>query len=232
MMTRGGVCYAGVVIVERNLLEKYQEVWGFCKPALLRYFCRRFQPGSRILDLGCGSGGYVAALRKQGFEAIGVDIDASRFVGQKEHFVKACAEKLPFDNGSFDHALAINVIEHVDDRKSVAELKRVVRGIICGTVPARESNSTIADYGLTYHAYVDPTHKCHYTDRQLRELFESQGFRIVEIRYTTPANVVGAALCAARFPRRFAERLGDLLNRGPLLKKCFTTVLFVAENIA
>ena len=32
------------------------------------------QPGERVLDLGCGAGRFVAALRQAGADAIGVDL--------------------------------------------------------------------------------------------------------------------------------------------------------------
>ena len=44
-----------------------------CKVPLMPYFPMAFLPGSRVLDVGCGSGRDVKALLKQGYDAHGVE---------------------------------------------------------------------------------------------------------------------------------------------------------------
>jgi SAM-dependent methyltransferase len=59
---------------------------------LLRPLHRKFikwmalQPQSRVLDIGCGTGEVVAALRKQGHEAYGVDFGKRAIASAKKHF--------------------------------------------------------------------------------------------------------------------------------------------------
>lgn len=68
-------------------------------------------PGSRFLDVGCGSGQLALMAAKDGLEVTGVDI-ASNWVGRAQawaqaeglraRFEEADAEALPFEDASFD----------------------------------------------------------------------------------------------------------------------------------
>ena len=96
-------------------------------------------PGERILDVGCGPGFYVAELLERvGPEGhvSGVDSSApmlaiagSRVDGHENvELVDASATALPFDSGSFDGAISVQVLEYVDDLAlALSELHRVLR---------------------------------------------------------------------------------------------------------
>ena len=81
-------------------------------------------PESLLLDLGCGTGGFVAAVSRRSVGAVGVDV-AFRWlliarlrlnrVGLDATFVCANAEHLPFAPGTFDAIVATDLIEHVPD---------------------------------------------------------------------------------------------------------------------
>jgi SAM-dependent methyltransferase len=87
--------------------------------------------GSRVLDVGCGVGQVVARLSEAGFEAHGVDVSEPN-IERARRFCPRCqlydGRKLPFDEGFFDTAGALNVLEHVDEPEAfIKELVRVVR---------------------------------------------------------------------------------------------------------
>jgi SAM-dependent methyltransferase len=44
-------------------------------PQTVRFLAVRARPGSRVLDLACGTGGHALALAEQGFRLVGVDLD-------------------------------------------------------------------------------------------------------------------------------------------------------------
>jgi len=81
----------------------------------------------RILDVGCGTGANLEMLSHFG-AAEGVDVsdDALEFCREKGlKAQKGLAEKLPFDDETFDVTTALDVIEHLDD--DIAGLKEMFR---------------------------------------------------------------------------------------------------------
>ena len=93
-------------------------------------------PGSRILDVGCGSGGLPA--RAPELDVIGVDVvDRPGYAGRM--VVADASDRLPFDDGEFDLVYCNSVIEHVPPARRArfaAECRRVGRGWYVQT-PAR-----------------------------------------------------------------------------------------------
>lgn len=90
------------------------------------------QPGSTVLDLGCGLG-LVGALGKAWFPAL-------RFIQVNCHFgqlkrcqawpgprVQADIERLPLADGCADHAMLLYVLGHLDMRVALAEVVRVLK---------------------------------------------------------------------------------------------------------
>lgn len=113
---------------------------------LLEHFIHR--PPISILDLGCGQGALVAALRSQGYDAYGCDIafsKASAFVADTdgENRLRALElhpYRLPFEDNYFDCVLSSQVLEHVMDYDSTfREIHRVLKpgGISLHTFPSR-----------------------------------------------------------------------------------------------
>jgi 2-polyprenyl-3-methyl-5-hydroxy-6-metoxy-1,4-benzoquinol methylase len=104
---------------------------------------RRAAPKS-LLDVGCGEGvlthqwaGHV------GGRVVGIDLDDpalhAEWAGRQAHnleYMVMKAENLPFADGEFDTATAIEVLEHVPDPEhTVAEMARVAQSSLIVSVP-------------------------------------------------------------------------------------------------
>lgn len=88
-------------------------------------------PGGRALDVGCGVGQVVARLTEAGFEAHGVDVSEPN-IAKARKFSERCqlyeGKRLPFSDGFFHSAGALNVLEHVEEPEAfIQELVRVVQ---------------------------------------------------------------------------------------------------------
>jgi SAM-dependent methyltransferase len=89
----------------------------------------------RLLNVGCGTGGFNVAAEDAGARVVGVDADAEAIAicalkREKSGgaFVRAAAERLPFPDASFDVVYCFSAIEHVASvEESVAEMARVTR---------------------------------------------------------------------------------------------------------
>lgn len=95
------------------------------------------EPGQSLLDIGCGTGHYLAFFRELGLKVAGIDASrqmlevASGSLGTNIGLYEGNAEKLPFDDNSFDIVTLITVLEFVPDPlKVLEEAARVARSQI------------------------------------------------------------------------------------------------------
>jgi SAM-dependent methyltransferase len=97
---------------------------------------------ARILDAGCGSGRNMLELARYG-EVAGVELSGTSATLARERGVGEVVEgsvlEMPFAADSFDLAVCLDVIEHLeDDRAALREMRRVLApgGALLVTVPA------------------------------------------------------------------------------------------------
>jgi SAM-dependent methyltransferase len=89
--------------------------------------------GSRIADLGCGSGVFTELLRQSGYEVVGIDISPKLIAVGKEIYPnldlrEGDVENLPFAAGSLDGVLLAGLVHHFPDPTRCAEeVFRVLR---------------------------------------------------------------------------------------------------------
>jgi len=98
------------------------------------------RPGQRILDVATGTGLVAVALARRGCEVVGLDQSEQMLARAREKlaaapeltkritFVHGEAERLPFEDGTFDALTFTYLLRYVDDRlATMAELVRVVK---------------------------------------------------------------------------------------------------------
>ncbi len=120
--------------------------------------------GARVLDGGCGRGDKVYALRRAGFDAVGID-----FAPKTVHAVRAavpeipiiCGDvrRLPFADASFDGYWSLGVIEHFFGGygRILREIRRVVRpgGVLFLTFPSISPLNRFGIWRGAYPPFVD-----------------------------------------------------------------------------
>lgn len=110
----------------------------------LDVWLERFLPSSgrglRLLDVGCGTGHHMAALRQRGFEVAGVDgsdqmLEQARLNNPGSEIQHADVEELPFPSDSFDYIVCIEVLRYLPDySRCLQEMARVLKpGGVCLT---------------------------------------------------------------------------------------------------
>lgn len=138
----------------------------------------------RILDVGCGTGANLLMLSKYG-DAEGVDVseDALAFCRERglENVKLGAAEKLPYDDGTFDLVTALDVVEHLDDDLAgLREMRRVLR-------PGGRVLLFVPTFMFLWGLQDDVSnHRRRYRMPELRRVLEQAGF---EVERTTYANI-------------------------------------------
>jgi SAM-dependent methyltransferase len=90
-------------------------------------------PGSRVLDVGCGTGEMLATLVARGARAAGVDpavgmVGLSRRNAPAADVREGSWERLPWSDAAFDAVTAVNALQFADDTLgALSEARRVVR---------------------------------------------------------------------------------------------------------
>lgn len=144
-------------------------------------------PGSRILDAGCGTGFPIAQmLLGLGHRVVGLDT-SSRML---EKFRGNCPEAsatlgsiqiCPFDDASFDAAVAIGVMFHLtpdDQVRAIASIARILRPsapflFTSGDVDGFEGKEdTMHDVVFRYYSFSPENYRRH---------FEEQGFTLEDV---------------------------------------------------
>jgi SAM-dependent methyltransferase len=164
-----------------------------------RYFLRdALAPGrGELLDIGCGTGNFLAAARDAGYSVSGTELDrnAARFA--KNHLglprvlgltISEFAERYPDDK--FDVVTFFEVLEHqAAPLEFLEKVKSCLRprGYIALSVPNRERWLTGPDT-LDY----PPNHFLRWNAVALRNLLTKQGFEILSVK-EQPAGLVHAA---------------------------------------
>lgn len=150
-----------------------------------------------LLDVGCGEGVLVHEWAKALAPArvVGIDLEepsiqagwAQRQAANLEYRIML-AENLPFADGEFDAATAIEVLEHVPDpAHTVAEMARVAQRHLLVSVPREPLWRGL---NLVRGAYVrqlgnTPGHVNHWSKRSFVELLSRHG-EVVEARSPFP----------------------------------------------
>ena len=123
--------------------------------------------GSRILDVGCGTGASVACLRDRlGLDAVGIDPSAQmRAGGPGLPLYPGRAERIPFETGSMDAAMMECCFHLTTPEQALQELWRVLR-------PG--GKLLLSDL----YPRTDVTGGGLYTQTELVQLLEQHGFRL------------------------------------------------------
>jgi len=118
-----------------------------------------------LLDAGAGAGEYRELVESKGYEYFGIDIEP-----RADFIQKADICELPFKGETFDCAIVVDVIEHIqDDTKAIKELKRVLKpeGFLIIHVPNKNQKHILIENPEEQHDHV----RHGYSPLDLKQLF-------------------------------------------------------------
>ena len=170
----------------------------------------------RILDMGCGLGGFLPGLSEIGDHVVPSDISVESLAHCRERGFKDAVVSngytLPFATDSFDLVCLFDTIEHIpDDARIMREVARVLTpgGLVLISVPAYQFLYANNDRVAQHHRRYDRG--------MLRAVIEQAGLRVDRNTHTNvflfplilPA-VLGIKVIEKLFPRKLDQEHTNL----------------------
>lgn len=190
---------------------------------LFRLVSELMVPGS-ALDVGCGSGGLVGFLARQGREVLGIDVsqpivDAAREFLASEGLAEAliCKEstsELRAAGRVYDNVVSMDCLEHVEDHAALFD------DLVALVKPGKSLIITVPALPLVFGPRdVALGHFRRYTKRTLLALTKPHHLRVDEIRYWNGLGVLPILLSTRVFKRSINEsfRFGEQTTKTKLL---------------
>lgn len=145
---------------------------------------------SCVIEIGCGSGFLLRALKTKGYAAYGCDI--SFYAARQAEQINAGAVQLPFKDGSADAVIAISMIEHLtleDTRSFLKEARRIItnKGIIFLVTPNKASLKSFI-FGYEKMHTADPSHIYFYSPNSLSRELKKAKFTNIRCLFPSPKN--------------------------------------------
>jgi ubiquinone/menaquinone biosynthesis C-methylase UbiE len=210
-------------------------------------------PRHAILDIGCGTGLASSPLIENNYTVTGVDPSEPMLAVARERYpqakwIRGAAEKLPFEDRSFDVAISGQAFHHADAKRGIDEIKRVLRtnGIVAiwwkslmSDDPIKRLRDSIArDMGI---APLSSTWRSGFRD------FYASGFRETAVRVIPWSTIVTLnkflqyersrkivhdefGSSAPEYFERLETRLRETFGEGdPILPLSYTHFLYLAK---
>ncbi len=141
------------------------------------------RPGA-LLDIGCGTGLFLASAKQAGWNIAGVEPDGdARGVAEKHTGQQLWEgwENMPANNG-YDVITMWHVLEHIPDLSHLLQTVHEhlsATGVFIVAVPNCKSDD--ADrYGANWAGYDVPRHLYHFTPEVLRAVADRAGFMVID----------------------------------------------------
>lgn len=189
--------------------------------ARLAKYLPLFAGRREILDIGCGRGEFLALLKNNGQQGLGLDLSDSMLEETRARSLDCLkADALQFlknrPAASLDGIFSSQVIEHFKPdylRRVISECFRVLRP---GAVLLLETINPLSVFALSRIYFLDPTHRSPLHPEYMRYLLENSGFSSVDILYGAEPETEKLAAIEPGAPQALAfngnvDRLNQLL---------------------
>jgi 2-polyprenyl-3-methyl-5-hydroxy-6-metoxy-1,4-benzoquinol methylase len=188
--------------------------------------------GQPLLDAGCSTGDYVKYLRKQGYQAFGLDLlTCPEWEEHSEYFKTGDLSRMPFHEEEFDTVTAFEVLEHTrEPHQILQEIHRIVRRRIILSVPDAKLYPVFREAGLAFNHWVDRTHVHFFNQESLTAVLHQNGFKVKHLHRINPVYPERMLFEDIGINPGLAGRLTRLMHLVLPKRKFYMTLLAVADK--
>lgn len=207
-----------------------------------RYYFRGWFPegkSAKIIELGCGDGSLIYALKGLGYKDIeGVDISPSQVdIARQIHDKIELGDALDYLKASqkkYDLIIALDIIEHLEKSEALEFITLCKEALtLDGRLIIQTPNAASPFFGSV--RYGDLTHETAFTPQLLELLLHRAGFEDVESRETGPIPIGYSYLSSLRFAMwqilRSILCLYNMIETGSCGDKIFTRVFIQSAKV-
>ncbi|MFQ5631113.1 MAG: class I SAM-dependent methyltransferase, partial [bacterium] len=161
-------------------IRKYNNSW---KRRLIE---RNTPEKGSLLDVGCGTGEFIAEMARSGWQTRGLERDpkaAAYAVGELElDVICGTLDAMPSAPESYDVVTMWHVLEHLyEPHRALVQIRETLKSGGLLVLAAPNANSLDAKfYKENWVAYDAPRHLQHFTLKSLRSLCEMHNFTLVK----------------------------------------------------
>ena len=170
---------------KKSLIDKlYQTVRKYTLSRKLNLINSFKSKEKTVLDVGCGTGDFLVACKKNGWHVNGVEPNFNARKIALEHIgeVKETLKQFSFE--SYDVITLWHVLEHVENlNEYILELKKLLNpnGVLVIAVPNYKSFD--AKYYEEYWAAFDvPRHLWHFSQTSIKKLFNNVNMEVIQTK--------------------------------------------------
>ena len=141
----------------------------------------------RVLDIGCGVGDFLAAVKQRGFGVVGVEPSTQARMVAKERLGFEPLDSNALDSlpdASFDVITMWHVLEHVDQLQvEIQNLSRLLKadGTLIVALPNFKSFDALF-YQEYWAAWDVPRHLNHFSPDAIQFIFSETDFKLIDIQ--------------------------------------------------
>ncbi|MFH1751765.1 MAG: class I SAM-dependent methyltransferase [archaeon] len=160
--------------LEEFYLKKFPRKTRGLDIGYLNFVLTRFGKG-KVLDVGCGFGELIEALRAFGFDVSGLTVTGLEVKECKEKGLNVvlgdAGKELPFESNSFDIVLSIGSIEHIENwENAMKEMSRVLK--TGGRILIETPNKSVFRNSKKYKEKGEDIDVVHFKEFNYKELLE------------------------------------------------------------
>ncbi|HEY4473676.1 MAG TPA: class I SAM-dependent methyltransferase [Candidatus Paceibacterota bacterium] len=159
-------------------------------PTQERFLHDKQKQGGSLVDLGMGSGRFIAEAEKIGYTVAGCDFDrdavktAQTYYGLSDvHALSVEDFVTSFPDRKFDVVTMFEILEHLDGFDAIPKILSLMKsdGLLVVSTPWR------GRWGGFFSGDHPPEHLTRWSDKAIRTFFETRGFRILHMHHMPAA---------------------------------------------